>query len=325
MTTRLSTLGQMALALVSAGLTGALSFSQALAAPATDGVIGGLPDQLPMHGQGSGFIIRRDGVTLTNAHVARDAKDVMVKLTDRREVVGINSQIYSHAGGHQGRSFAIPIDLETEIKDQIIATGHATHARLGVTTQEVNQALADSFKLDKPEGALVSNVDKGSPGDSAGLRTGDIIRRVNGQTIQRSGDLPAVIGSATPGEKLSLEIWRQGKREELTARLGDAGDTSTRLTHAEGEVTRDKLGLALRSLQPQEKRDTGLTHGLLIEDAGGPAALAGVQAGDVLIAVNGTPIKSVGQVRAMLAKADKSVALLIQRDGSRIFVPVPVG
>jgi serine protease Do len=384
---------------------------------------GGMPGQtpMPMHGQGSGFIISPDGMILTNAHVVRDAKDVTVKLTDHREflakvlgvdpktdvavlkidakglptvplgstqdlkvgewvlaigspfgfdnsvtagvvsakgrslpddsfvpfiqtdvavnpgnsggplfntrgeVVGINSQIYSHTGGYQGLSFAIPIDLATKVKDQIVATGHASHARLGVTIQEVNQSLADSFKLDKPEGALVSNIDKGGPGDSAGLKTGDVIRKVNGQTIQRSGDLPAVIGSAAPGEKVTLEIWRQGKREELTAKLGDAGDKTTKLAQTEGGVTKGKLGLALRSLQPQEKRDAGLTNGLLIEDAGGPAALAGVQAGDVLVAVNGTPIESVEQVRAIVAKADKSVALLIQRDGSKIFVPVRVG
>jgi len=242
----------------------------------------------------------------------------------RGEVIGINSQIYSRTGGYQGLSFAIPIDLATKIKDQIVATGKASHARLGVAIQEVNQTLADSFKLDKPEGALVSNVDAGGPADRAGLKTGDVIRKVNGQPIVASGDLPALIGQSVPGEKVTLEVWRQGKSEELTVRLGDASDKKAQLAKADDAVGKGKLGLALRPMQPQERRDAGV-EGLLIEDAGGPAALAGVQAGDVLMAVNGTPVKSIDQVRQAVARSDKSVALLIQRDGNKIFVPVRVG
>jgi len=387
------------------------------------GPSGGFPGQpqMPMHGQGSGFIISPDGVILTNAHVVRDAKDVIVKLTDRREfrakvlgtdlttdvavlkidakdlptitvgntrdlnvgewvlaigspfgfensvtagvvsakgrslpddgfvpfiqtdvavnpgnsggplfntrgqVVGINSQIYSQSGGYQGLSFAIPIELATKVKDQIVATGHASHARLGVAIQEVNQTFADSFHLDKPEGALVSNVDKDGPADKAGLKSGDVILKVNGQPISVSSDLPALIGAAVPGDKVTIEIWRQGKREQFTARLGDASAKVEKLAKADDAVGQGKLGLALRALQPQEKRAAGVNQGLLVEDAAGPAALAGVQAGDVLVAVNGTPIESVDQVRAIVAKATKSVALLIQRDGSKIFVPVRLG
>ena len=384
---------------------------------------GGFPGQpqMPMHGQGSGFIISPDGVILTNAHVVRDAKDVTVKLTDRREfrakvlgtdlktdvavlkidakdlptitvgttrdlkvgewvlaigspfgfensvtagvvsakgrslpddsfvpfiqtdgavnpgnsggplfntrgqVVGINSQIYSQSGGYQGLSFAIPIELASKVKDQIVATGHASHARLGVVIQEVNQTFADSFHLDKPEGALVSNVDKDGPADKAGLKSGDVILKVNGQPIIVSSDLPALIGTAAPGDKVSIEIWRQGKREQFTARLGDASAKVEQLAKADDGVGKGKLGLALRALQPQERRAAGVNQGLLVEDAAGPAALAGVQAGDVLVAVNGTPIESVAQVRTIVAKATKSVALLIQRDGSKIFVPVRLG
>jgi serine protease Do len=383
---------------------------------------GGFPGQreMPVRGQGSGFIVSADGLILTNAHVVRDAKDVTVKLTDRREfqakvlgsdpktdvavleidaknlpvvplgssrdlkvgewvlaigspfgfensvsagvvsakgrslpddsfvpfiqtdvavnpgnsggplfntrgeVIGINSQIYSRTGGYQGLSFAIPIDLATKIKDQIVATGKASHARLGVVIQEVNQALADSFKLDKPEGALVSNVDAGGPADQAGLKTGDVIRKVNGQAIIASRDLSALIGQSAPGEKVTLEVWRQGKREELTARLADASDKKAQLAKADDATGKGKLGLALRPLQPQEKREAGV-DGLLIEDAGGSAALAGVQAGDVLMAVNGTRVTSIDQVRQAVARSDKSVALLILRDGNKIFVPVRVG
>ncbi len=377
--------------------------------------------EMPTRGQGSGFIVSSDGIILTNAHVVKDAKEVTVKLTDRREfrakvlgsdsktdvavlridaknlpvvtlgktselrvgewvlaigspfgfentvtagvvsakgrslpddsavpfiqtdvpinpgnsggplfnsrgeVVGINSQIYSRSGGYQGVSFAIPIDIASKIKDQIVTTGKVEHARLGVAVQEVNQAFADSFKLDKPEGALVSNVEKGGPADKAGLQSGDVIRKVNGQAIVSSGDLPALIGLASPGDNVKLDIWRQGSAKEITARLVNANDKKNEVASKKEAPGQGKLGLALRPLQPDEKQEAGLDSGLVVQQASGPAAMAGVQSGDVLISINGISVKNIDEVRAMVAKSDKSVALLIQRGGDKIFVPVNLG
>ncbi|RYF22329.1 MAG: PDZ domain-containing protein, partial [Comamonadaceae bacterium] len=169
-------------------------------------------------------------------------------------------------------------------------------------------------------------VDDGGPADKAGLKSGDVIRSIDGQPIVASGDLPAYVGQAAPGAQVRMEVWRHGKREEIVATLGDASDKAGKTTSADKAVVgQGKLGLSLRPLQPQERRESGIDAGLLIEDAQGPAALAGVQPGDVLLAINGTPAKGVDQVREAVAKAGKSVALLIQRDGDRIFVPVRLG
>jgi serine protease Do len=243
----------------------------------------------------------------------------------RGEVVGINSQIYSRSGGYQGVSFAIPIDLATKIKDKIVANGKVEHAKLGLVVQEVNQTLADSFKLASPEGALVADVEKGGPADKAGLMTGDVIRKIDGKTIVSSGDLPAAISLASPGDKVQLEVWRKGSAEEITAKLGNASAKSAQVASKDEAASQGKLGLALRPLQPRERREAGLDGGLLIEDVAGAAALAGVQPGDLLLAVNGTPVKNIDQVREVVAKSDKSVALLVQRGEDKIFVPVRIG
>jgi serine protease Do len=243
------------------------------------------------------------------------------------EVVGINSQIYSQTGGYMGLSFAIPIDVAFRIKDQIVATGKVQHAKLGVAVQEVNQGFADSFKLDSPEGALVANVEKGGAADKAGIKAGDVIRKLDGQPIVASGDLPAMLSLAKPGDKVALDVWRDGKIVRIEARLANADDkpaAAERDTVASADSSA-RLGLALRPLDPNERRLSGIGAGLVIEDASGAAANAGVQPGDVLLSVNGRPVNSVSQVREVVGKSSKSVALLIQRGADKIFIPVRIG
>lgn len=246
----------------------------------------------------------------------------------RGEVVGINSQIYSQTGGYQGLSFSIPIDLAVRIKDQIVATGKVQHAKLGVGVQEVGQSFADSFKLESVEGALVSNVERGSPAERAGLKSGDVIRTANGTPIVSSGDLPAMMTMAKPGDKIAMDVWRDGKLVRIDATLADAADKPRRgqAEDVAGVVDNSaRLGLSLRPLEPIERRQSGIATGLLIEDASGAAEIAGIEPGDVLISVNGRPVNSVAQVREMVGKASKSVALLIQRGSDKIFIPVRIG
>ena len=171
----------------------------------------------------------------------------------------------------------------------------------------------------------MASVSQGSPAEKAGLKAGDVIRQVDGQPIVASGDLPAFIGQARPGELVRLDIWRQGRSESLGAKLGDANAKKAVVAQADPAHSQGQLGLALRPLDPQEKSESGVNAGLVVQDVTGAAERAGVQAGDVLMAVNGTPVQSIEQVRAAVAKADKSVALLIRRDGDTIFVPVRLG
>lgn len=377
------------------------------------------PSAQPFRGQGSGFIISSDGLVLTNAHVVRDAKQVTVKLSDRREfsaqvlgsdpttdiavlkldakglptvqlgdpkqvqvgdyvlaigapygfeqsatqgivsakgrslpgdssvvpfiqtdaavnpgnsggplfdaagrVVGVNAQIYSQSGGFQGLAFAIPVDVALKVKDQIVAHGKVEHARLGVTLQDLSAPLAASFGLNAPDGALVSSVVPDSAAAKAGLKAGDVITAMDGEPVRVAGDVSSRVGLARPGDKLKLEIWRDKNRLTETVSLGRADKDPQ---EASAPAERGSLGLALRPLERQELRGSGLDHGLLIERVTGPAQLAGVQPGDVLLALNGKPVKDIEQVREAMKGSPKQIALLVSRDGQQIFVPVRLG
>jgi len=375
--------------------------------------------QQPFRGQGSGFIISADGLILTNAHVVRDAKEVTVKLSDRREysakvlgldpvtdvavlridaknlpvvrlgdpralevgdpvlaigspygfeqtatqgivsakgrslpgdavvpfiqtdaavnpgnsggplfdgsgaVVGINAQIYSQSGGFQGLSFAIPINVALKVTDQIVATGRASHARLGVQVQDLNQGLAESFGLNRPDGALVAQVTPNSAAAAAGLKPGDVITEVNGEAVVRSGSLSSLIGMAAPGERAKLKVWRDKAERELDVKLGSAEANGAAVADAgAAPAAGGQLGLALRPLTRDERRAAGIEGGMVVEDVGGAAARAGIEPGDVLLAINGHAVQSVEQVQGVLNAKPKNVALLVQRDGEKIFVPV---
>jgi serine protease Do len=239
-------------------------------------------------------------------------------------VVGINAQIYSNSGGFQGVSFAIPINLAVQVKDQIVKTGKVAHSRLGVEVQTLDQSLADSFKLSSPNGALVAKVVPDSAAAEAGIKVGDVILKFNGASIVDAGSLSQRVGAATPGQKASIEIWRDGKTLDLAATIGNAA-TLAAADDSSGDSPQAKLGLALRPLNPEERQQAGVPGGLVVEDAQGRAAEAGIQPGDVVLSVDGTPVQSVAQLRKMVKDHDKQIALLIQRGDARLFVPVTLG
>jgi serine protease Do len=239
-------------------------------------------------------------------------------------VVGINAQIYTNSGGYQGVSFAIPINLAVQVKDQIVKTGKVTHARLGVEVQTLDQSLADSFKMQAPNGALVAKIEPDSAAAQAGLKVGDVILKFNGSPIVDAGQLSAQVGVAAPGDKATLEVWRDGKTLSLNATIGNAAQLASTEGSA-GESAPARLGLALRPLNQEERRQAGVSGGLVVEDVQGRAAEAGIQPGDVVLSVDGTPVQSVAQLREMVQKHDKQIALLIQRGDARVFVPVTLG
>jgi serine protease Do len=379
---------------------------------------GGPRGDAPFRGQGSGFIIKPDGLILTNAHVVRGASEVTVKLSDRREfrakvlgadsatdvavlkvdaqnlptvalgdarqvqvgdpvlaigspfgfeqsatqgivsakgrslpgdafvpfiqtdaavnpgnsggplfdsngrVIGINAQIYSRSGGFQGLAFAIPIDVALNVKDQIVAHGKVEHARLGVTLQDLNQGLAETFGLKTPDGAIVSSVATGTAAAKAELKPGDVITKIDGEPVRASGDVSSRVGMAKPGQKMKLAVWRDKANVEVDVTLGTA-EGATR--QAAADMPKGRLGLAVRPLSEPEKRQLRTEHGLVVEDASGPAARAGIQPGDVVLSLNGQPVDSADQIRAALDRKPANVALLIQRDSQRIFVPINLG
>jgi len=242
----------------------------------------------------------------------------------RGEVVAINSQIYSRTGGYQGLSFAIPIDLAQSVLRQIVSTGRVSHGILGVAVQEVDQALADAFRLPRPMGGLVFDVLPGSPGAAAGLRLGDVIVQVDSKPIVASGELPAMFAMSQPGSRVELKVVRNGETLKLTATLGDSSKAASREAPAPvaAKPVPGQLGLALRPLNVGEQRVIGSTAGLMVESVSGIAQEAGVRSGDVILAINGKPANSLEQFREAVAGAGKAIALLLLRDGDKSFLPI---
>ena len=241
------------------------------------------------------------------------------------EVIGINSQIYSRTGGYMGVSFAIPIDLALNVKEQLQKNGKVVRSRIGVSVQDIRQQLALSFGLSTPHGALISAVDPTGPGEKAGLKAGDVITSVNGRNIDHSWDLPAIISQLPPGSQAHLGIWHDRKATDVTVKTVLLEDSPAQVARASGEDGGGKLGLVLRSLQPSEQKELNTKGKLLVEDVSGPALAAGLQPGDVLLGVNGVGVATVADLKREIARAGHNVALLVQREDAQIYYPIDLG
>ncbi len=240
------------------------------------------------------------------------------------EVIGINSQIYSRSGGYQGLSFAIPIEVAMNVEKQIVTNGKVQRGKLGVVIQDVNQALAESFGLAKPAGALVSSVEKGGPAAKAGLEPGDVILGLNGKAIANTGELPAAVATMTPGETARLDVWRRGATRSIEVKVGSFAEEKVAVADNPA-ADQGRLGVTVRPLTPDERRQADLKAGVIVEQSGGAAARAGIQPGDVILSVNGQAIADVEQLRGAIAKSGKKAAILVERGDSRLFVPVDLG
>jgi serine protease Do len=246
------------------------------------------------------------------------------------EVVGINSQIYSRTGGYMGVSFAIPIDVAMDVAAQLRTHGRVSRGRLGVGIQEMTEQLAESFKLDKARGAVITTVEPDSPAQKAGMAVGDIITRFNGKEVAEATDLPRMVGETKPGTDVDVELWRGGKSQTVKLKIGELESPLAQRASpvsAPDNKSAGLLGLAVSELPPAGRRALGVDYGLVVEGVEGVNADAPLQRGDVIVAVNNQRFGSMQEFQKQVeqAKPGSTVALLVRRGDDIAYVPVTVG
>jgi serine protease Do len=258
-------------------------------------------------------------------------------LNMRGEVIGINSQIYSRTGGFMGISFAIPIDEAMRIAEQIRTTGRVTRGRIGVGIAEVTKDVAEPLGLPRAAGALVRNVEAGGPAEKGGIEVGDIILKFDGKPIEKSTDLPRLVGNTKPGSKVPVGVWRKGANRELsitvaemqpeqTARAG--GGNRPQQTPGGSAQASNGLGLVVADIPEDRRNALRIKGGVLVEAVEGAGARSGLRPGDVILSLNNQDVTGAKAFNDAVAKLDrtKTHILLVRRGESAQFIPVrPVG
>jgi len=239
------------------------------------------------------------------------------------QVVGINSEIYSQSGAYEGISFAIPINVATNVADQLVRTGHVVRGRIGVTIQTVTAATADNLGLPFPRGAAVASVEPGGPADKAGIQPLDVILSVNGKQVPDSDELPSIIAEITPGNVAHLQVWRDKKTIGVDVRVGvlpQNGETASAGGGGGGpsggaggsSAEARSVGLSVRTLSAAERSQLKTRGSVVITNVSGPAAEAMLQPGDVILSINRTQINDIEQFQRAI-RSGHEWTLLIQR------------
>ncbi len=236
----------------------------------------------------------------------------------RGEVIGINSQIYSRSGGFQGISFAIPIDEAVRVADQLRSTGRVTRGRIGVQIGEVNKEVAEAIGLGRPQGALVRGVEAGAPAQKAGIEAGDIILKFDGKAIEKSSDLPRLVGNTKPGSRATVTVLRRGSQRDLSVTVAEL-EPERPARRTQGQEQRppsgaqvQTLGLTVSELTEALKSELKLRGGVRVEAADGVGARAGLREGDVIVAVGNVEVNNVRDFEQAIARADKSKPIVVQ-------------
>src|SRR5581483_1466160 len=247
-------------------------------------------------------------------------------LDTRGRVVGINSMIYSQTGGYMGVSFAIPIELAMDVANQLREHGRVTRGRIGVQIQPLTKELARSFGLDTTNGVVIAAVERNGPAAHAGLRPGDVVLSYDGKQVTGPEDLPRWVAATKPGTPAKLEIWRDGKRSEVSVTVGEFPSEQARQPRSPRETKPNSLGLTVAPLSRAQQRQLGVEGGVIVEAAEGRAAEAGLRAGDVITGVNQSAVANPRQLDELLSQqsAGSVVALRVIRDGVALFVPLEI-
>ena len=242
----------------------------------------------------------------------------------RGEVVGVNSRIFSGTGGYMGLSFSIPIDVAMDVADQLKRNGKVTRSYLGVSLQDIDRNLAESYKLSKPEGSLITQVAPNSPAARAGLRAGDVILKYNGTPISRTSELLNYLNRSVPNQSIQLEVLRDDKRRNITATVSTAPDDTPAKNNPDTAAKGPVLGVSIRDLSVAEQRQLDIKGGVLIQEVrrGGSAAQARIMPGDVIVQLNNTTIQNANQfVETVSTLKQGTIArVVIIRQGQRAII-----